>query len=227
MITTKKQISETINAQGVLPLMSHPDTETCLKLLRSSYRAGIRAFEFACRYPNAPDVFRALRKYSDEELPGMILGVGTILTKADAKKYVKMGASFIVAPILDEETGDFCVEKKIFWCPGAGTLTEIIQAYNMGADLVKIFPAETVGGPAFVRAIKAPCPWVPVMPTGGVTIEETNLRAWFESGVECVGIGSALYRKDLVENAGEEELTNRVKDLLNLISKIRLPARSE
>lgn len=220
----KQQVAEQIAAQGVLPLMSNQDKEKCLRLLNASYRAGIRVFEFACRYPNAEEIFVALKEHAKKNLPGMILGVGTMITRADAKKYIKLGTAFIVAPLLDEEVGKYCREKKVFWCPGAGTLTEIVKAHQAGADLVKIFPAETLGGPAFVRAIKAPCPWVNVMPTGGVTLEEENLRNWFQAGVNAVGIGSALFRKDLVEHASDDDLEQAVSNLLNTIRRVRVPA---
>lgn len=217
----RKIIAEQIYRQGVLPLMSHPDMDTCLRLVRASYKAGMRIIEFACRHENAPEVFERIVDAAKKELPGLIAGVGTIIKKNEAKKYANLGAAFIVAPIIDEGVGRYCSDKNIFWCPGAATLTEIVHAHELGADLVKIFPAETLGGPAFVKAIKAPCPWLKVMPTGGVTLEESNLRDWFNAGADCVGIGSALFNKELVSKAGEEEMTAHIAGLLSAIRKIR------
>ncbi len=217
----KQKIEALIRKQGALPLMSHADPDTCIMLLRASYQAGARIIEFACRYDNAEKVFERIVQYAEKELPGLVVGVGTIIRKPEAEKYIAMGASFIVAPIIDEQVGEYCVDKNIFWCPGAATLTEIVHAHELGAGLVKIFPAETLGGPAFLRAIKAPCPWIKVMPTGGVTVSESNLRDWFEAGADCVGIGSALFSKQIVSAANEEQIKERVEDLLSTISRIR------
>lgn len=220
MRADKETIFGLLKKQGVLPLMSHADKDVCLKLLKASYQAGIRIFEFACRYDNAADVFTALKEYADRYMPELVLGTGTMMNKADAGLYLSLGSDFIVSPIIDEETGKFCVSENVFWCPGAGTLTEIVHAHRLGADLVKIFPAETLGGAAFVKAIKAPCPWLKLMPTGGVTLEENNLKNWFASGVVCVGIGSALYSKELTVGT-EEEMTAVVGTLMDTIEKVR------
>jgi 2-dehydro-3-deoxyphosphogluconate aldolase/(4S)-4-hydroxy-2-oxoglutarate aldolase len=220
----RKIIAEHIYKQGVLPLMSHPDMDTCLRLIRASYKAGVRIIEFACRNDNAREVFERIMEYAAKELPGFIVGVGTIIKKADAEKYAELGAAFIVAPIIDTGVGSYCSSKNIFWCPGAATLTEIVHAHELGADLVKIFPAETLGGPAFVKAIKAPCPWVKLMPTGGVTVEESNLRDWFNAGADCLGIGSALFNKQIVSSASEEEMTAHIAGLLSNVRKARTAA---
>ncbi|MFC0185746.1 bifunctional 4-hydroxy-2-oxoglutarate aldolase/2-dehydro-3-deoxy-phosphogluconate aldolase [Pseudarcicella hirudinis] len=213
------QISTLLKEQGIMPLFTNPDAELCKFVAKVSYEAGIRVFEFASRTDNAPEVFTALRKYADEYLPELIIGVGTIITVKDAQKYLALGAEFIVAPMLSEEVGKFCRENDIFWCPGASTLSEIVRAHDLGADLVKIFPAETLGGPAFIKAIKAPCPWINVMPTGGVTTAEENLKGWFATGISCVGIGSNLFSKDIL--ASPEKTKERVVTLLETIKKVR------
>jgi len=106
------------------------------------------------------------------------------------------------------------VKNNLFWCPGASTLHEIINAQNMGADVVKIFPANFVGGPEFVKAIKAPCPWIRVMPTGGVSGSEKNLRAWFEAGVVCVGIGSQLFTREILAARNYQMITTKTKEIV-------------
>jgi 2-dehydro-3-deoxyphosphogluconate aldolase/(4S)-4-hydroxy-2-oxoglutarate aldolase len=217
----KKIIAEHLHKQRVLPLMSHADIDTCLRLVNAAYKAGVRIIEFACRNDNAEKVFERIIQYAEKELPGLIVGVGTIIKKSDAEKYTALGASFIVAPIIDEGVGNHCVREDIFWCPGAATLTEIVHAHELGADLVKIFPAETLGGPAFVKAIKAPCPWIKVMPTGGVMVSESNLRDWFNAGADCVGIGSALFNKQILSSVNEEEIAAHIGNLLSIIRKVR------
>lgn len=201
--------------------MSHGDSATSIKLIKACYTAGMRIIEFAARTSNAEQVFKDIIAYAEKELPELIVGVGTIIKKPEAEKYIGLGASFVVAPIIDEEVGRYCVSKNIFWCPGAGTLTEIVNAHGMGADLVKIFPAETLGGAAFVRAIKGPCPWVNIMPTGGVTISEPNLQEWFDAGVKCVGIGSGLFSKQIIASENENEITAHISKLLSIINRVR------
>jgi len=113
-----------------------------------------------------------------------------------------------------------CNRRKVLWSPGCGTLTEINRAEELGCELIKLFPGSTYG-PGFVKAIKGPQPWTSVMPTGGVSTEEANLRAWFEAGVSCVGMGSKLISKEVLERKDFEGLQKKVADTLQLIEKIR------
>ncbi len=219
MTNKRELINSLLKKQGIMPLFSHANTDLCKLVLKTSYEAGIRVFEFASRTPNSPETFQALREYANTSMPGMMLGVGTIITVADAQRYLALGADFIVAPMLSEEVGLFCRDNDIFWCPGASTLTEIVKAHQLGADLVKIFPADALGGPAFIKAIKAPCPWINIMPTGGVTTSEENLMSWFATGVHCVGIGSNLFSAESLSSP--EKIRERVDTLLATIQAIK------
>ena len=176
--------------------------------------------EFTARGDFAFEVFSELNKYALEELPGMIMGVGSITDAASASLYMQMGANFIVTPSLREDIAIVCNRKKVLWSPGCGTLTEINRAEELGCEVIKLFPGSTYG-PGFVKAIKGPQPWTSVMPTGGVSTEETNLRAWFEAGVSCVGMGSKLISKDILVNGDYAALENKVKTTLETIGTIR------
>ena len=216
----KEVIMKLAVAQGLLPPFNHINLKTAQQLLDAIYAGGLRIIEFTNRSPNALDVFTSLIKYADKKLPDLVIGVGTIMNAKQAKQFHKAGAQFIVAPTLNLEVGAYCSKHDLFWCPGAGTATEIVQGHEWGASLVKIFPAEILG-PAFVRALKGPCPWTKVMPSGGVTQDENNLREWFKSGVECVAIGSQLFSKEIMEEGNMLLLQERVGWLLETIKNIR------
>jgi len=204
----------------MVPLFYHSDIEIGKKVLKACYDGGARLLEFTARGDFAFEVFSALNKYAIKELPGMIMGVGSITDAAAASMYMQMGASFVVTPSLREDIAIVCNRRKVLWSPGCGSLTEINRAEELGCELIKLFPGSTYG-PGFVKAIKGPQPWTSVMPTGGVSTEETNLRAWFDAGVTCVGMGSKLISKDILEQKDFEGLQKKVMDTLKLIEKIR------
>lgn len=133
---------------------------------------------------------------------------------------MQLGANFIVTPVLREDIALVCNRRKVLWSPGCGTLTEIARAEELGCEIVKLFPGD-VYGPNFIKAIKAPCPWTSIMPTGGVSTSEENLRGWFDAGVTCVGIGSQLISNEIVKNQDFEGLESKVKETLETIKKIR------
>jgi len=114
-----------------------------------------------------------------------------------------------------------CNRRKIAWVPGCATPTEISKAEELGAEIVKIFPGTSVGGPGFVKAFLGPSPWSRIMPTGGVDPTEENLKGWFDAGVYCVGMGSKLITKDIISHKDFALLTRRCKETLDLIQKIR------
>jgi len=217
---SKKHILEIARSQGLLPPFNHTDESTAKKILDAVYAGGLRIIEFTNRSENALAVFKSLVKHAEKNLPGLIVGIGTIMSAKQAKQFYKAGAQFIVAPVLTKEVGEFCVKNEVLWVPGAATPTEIVQAHEWGADLVKIFPAEVLG-PAFIKALKGPCPWVKVMPSGGVTLEEDNLRQWFATDVECVAIGSLLFSKEIMQDRNFTLLTERIKWLLGTIADVR------
>jgi 2-dehydro-3-deoxyphosphogluconate aldolase / (4S)-4-hydroxy-2-oxoglutarate aldolase len=146
----------------------------------------------------------------------MIMGAGSVVDAGTASLYIQLGANFIVSPILNPEMAKVCNRRKILWSPGCGTLSEINQAEELGAELVKIFPGLSVGGPDFVKAIKGPCPWTSIMPTGGVEPTVENLKEWFEAGVTCVGIGSNLITKEIVQKKDWETLAKRVAGAIKI-----------
>lgn len=206
---------------GLIPVFYSPDVEVCKNVIKACYLGGIRVFEFTNRGDFAHETFSKLSKWVLEEVPEMILGVGSIVDSGTASLYIQLGTNFVVSPVLVEDMAKVCNRRKILWVPGCGSLTEISKAEELGAEIVKIFPGSSVGGPDFVKAIKGPFPWTSVMPTGGVAPNEENLRKWFNSGVEVVGMGSRLITKEILKNQDYELLEKNVKETIQLIHKIR------
>ena len=218
---TRLTVASTMIRTGLVPVFYHKDIETAKQVLKACYEGGVRVFEFTNRGEYAHQVFGELNKYAEAELPELIMGVGSVVDEATAALYIQLGANFVVSPVMKPEMARICNARNIMWIPGCGSLSEIARAEEAGAEIVKIFPATQVGGPKFVKSVKGPCPWTSIMPTGGVAPSEENLKAWFEAGVACVGMGSKLVTKELLANRDFEALTKKVKEALTIIKKIR------
>lgn len=206
---------------GIVPVFSHKDIEICKKVVKACYDGGIRVFEFTNRGDFAHEVFAELIKWSIINTPDMILGIGSIVDPGTTSLYIQLGANFVVSPLLNPEMAKVCNRRKILWSPGCGSLSEIGYAEELGAEVCKIFPGSSVGGPEFVKAIKGPCPWSSIMPTGGVTPDEDNLTEWIKAGVTCVGMGSQLIGKNIIESGCYEELTQTSKKALKLVRDLK------
>ena len=206
---------------GMIPVFYHPQTETAQQVLKACYNGGVRVFEFTNRGDFAHEVFAELNKWAAQELPEMMLGVGSVVDAGTASLYIQLGANFVVSPVLKEEMALVCNRRKIAWSPGCGSLNDISRAEELGAEIVKIFPGSSVGGPKFVAAVKGPCPWTSIMPTGGVEPTEENLKAWFNSGVACVGMGSNLFPKDVIAAKDWGKITELCRNALEIIKKVK------
>ncbi len=206
---------------GFVPVFYHHDIAICKNVLMACYKGGARVFEFTNRGELAHELFRDLNVWAKENTPEMMLGIGSIVDAPTAALYIQLGANFVVSPIVNSEIAKVCNRRKIAWMPGCGSVSEISYAEELGAEVVKVFPGEQVGGPAFVRAVKGPMPWTRIMPTGGVSPTEDNLKGWFDAGVTCVGLGSNLVSKDVISDKDFDGLQSNVEDCVKLILKIR------
>ncbi len=203
----------------MVPVFFHKNAEVCKNVVKACYDGGVRVFEFTNRGDFATLVFAELNKWTIENCPEMIMGVGSVIDEGTAAMYLALGANFIVSPVIDEGTAKICNKRKVAWSPGCGSVTEINKAHELGAEVVKIFPGTQVGGPEFVKAVKGPMPWTSVMPTGGVTPDEANLKAWFQAGVTCVGMGSQLFPAEVLANENYGYITQKCKETLEIIKK--------
>ncbi len=214
------EVATVMAETGLVPLFYHDDIEESKKVLKACYDGGARLLEFTNRGDFAHEIFSELNKYALKNLPGMILGVGSVTDAGAASLYMQLGANFIVTPVLREDIALVCNRKKILWSPGCGSLTEIARAEELGCEIVKLFPGG-IYGPDFVKAIKGPCKWTSIMPTGGVSPTQESLEKWFKAGVTCVGMGSKLIAKN---NNGEYNLNNikiLVKKSLDIIQNLK------
>lgn len=192
---SRLEVANVMKQTGLVPLFYDSDIEISKRVVKAVYDGGARLLEFTARGDFAHEVFGALNKYVLKELPGMIMGVGSVTDAASASRYMALGANFIVTPVLREDIALICNRRKVLWSPGCGSLTEIARAEELGCEIVKLFPGG-IYGPDFVKAIKGPQPWTSIMPTGGVSPTKENLESWFNAGVTCVGIGSKLIKKE-------------------------------
>lgn len=209
-----------LNEVGILPLFYHADIEIAREVINASYRGGARAFEFTNRGDNAYNVFIELLAHVKESLPGLSLGIGTIYDAETAQKFIDAGTDFIVTPCLNPAVGQACVKAGIPWIPGVSTLTEIYNAQQAGAEVVKLFPGEVVGS-AFVRAIRGPMPKVKIMVTGGVQPTKESINEWFGAGAYAVGLGSNLFPKDVVAEGNYPWIEQKVAESIALVKEFR------
>lgn len=183
---------------GIVPVYYNGDAETAMNVLQACYEGGIRAFEFTNRGDFAHEVFAALSKYAAVNCPALALGVGSIVDAPTAALYLQLGADFVVGPSFNIEIARLCNRRLVPYTPGCGSVTEIADAQEVGCDLCKIFPADCVGGPSFVKNVKAPMPWTLLLATGAVEPVEENIATWFKAGVSAVGMGSKLLPDKLI-----------------------------
>ncbi len=217
---SRLEVASVMKETGLVPLFFHTDVELGKQVVKACYDGGARLMEFTSRGDFAFEVFRELNKYALVELPGMILGVGSVTDAGAASLYMQLGANFIVTPVLREDIAVVCNRRKVLWSPGCGTLTEITKAEELGCEIVKLFPGG-IYGPKFVKAIKGPQPWTSIMPTGGVSPTEENLKGWFDAGVTCVGMGSQLISKEILVNKDFNALKSNVQKAISIIQNIQ------
>jgi 2-dehydro-3-deoxyphosphogluconate aldolase/(4S)-4-hydroxy-2-oxoglutarate aldolase len=217
---TRIEVAAAMKETGMIPLFFNSDIELGKNVLRACYQGGARLLEFTARGDFAHEVFGELTKFAISELPGMIMGVGSVTDAAAASLYMQLGANFVVTPVLREDIAIVCNRRKVLWSPGCGSLTEISRAEELGCEIVKLFPGDLYG-PNFVKGIKGPQPWTSIMPTGGVAPNRENLSAWFSAGVTCVGMGSKLISKDILATKNFTKLEQDVKDALDIIKSLR------
>jgi len=206
---------------GLVPLFYNGDVEVSKKIVAALSAGGAKLIEFTNRGDRAFEVFRELIVHVEENEPDIILGVGSVLDIATAGLYINLGANFIVGSVTNPEVAKLCNRRKIVYCPGCATPTQVSEAEELGVEIVKVFPGSQIGGPGFVKAVTAPCPWSKIMPTGGVDATWENLKEWFEAGVTCVGMGSKLVSKELVAAEDWEGITSLTAQCLAWIRQAR------
>lgn len=218
---SRLQVWNAMETLGLVPLFYHGDVATSIKVIEALSAGGAKVIEFTNRGDRAFEVFRELVAHFDRADPDLILGAGSVLDVATAGLYINLGANFIVGSVTNPDVAKLCNRRKIPYCPGCATASEVSYAEELGVEICKIFPGSELGGPSFVKAILAPCPWSKLMPTGGVSATKENLQGWFDAGVVCVGMGSALARSDWIKAQDWQAITDLTAQCLAWIREIR------
>jgi 2-dehydro-3-deoxyphosphogluconate aldolase/(4S)-4-hydroxy-2-oxoglutarate aldolase len=211
----KEIVFRKIEANRVLPLFNYADAEVCKSVMRACYNAGVRVFELTNRDDAAYGVFKQLVPFVEKELPELSLGAGTILDADTTQKFIDAGADFIIAPNLEPLVGEVCIKNNVPWIPGCFTPSEMKTAYDLGAEVIKLFPAGSVG-PSYVKHIMGPMPFLKIIVTGGVELDEVSISKWIEAGVFAIGIGSRLFSRQAIFNKEYVFLEDEMKRIIQL-----------
>ena len=218
---TRLDVYNAVLSSGLVPLFYHADPDAAIQIVKACSEGGAKVLEFTNRGEKALQVFSRIVEYvSANKLP-IILGVGSILDAPTAAIFMANGARFIVGPNCNPEIARLCNRRKIAYLPGCASASEISNAEELGVEIVKIFPGETVGGPAFIKAILGPMPWTRIMPTGGVDATPESISGWIKAGACCVGMGSNLIQKEAVSSGNYDAIRLKVIQVLQLIAEAR------
>lgn len=215
------EVINTLLDIGLVPLFYNNEVESAIELARACSRAGARVVEFTNRGERAYPVFAALVEQIARTDPAVILGVGSIMDAPTAALFLAAGANFIVGPSFNPEIARLCNRRKVLYIPGCATETEIANAEEYGAEICKIFPGEAVGGPRFVKAVMAPCPWHRLMPTGGVDATEASVSEWITSGAAAVGMGSKLITSQAVRDKDYDSIQMKASECIEWVRQAR------
>ena len=218
------KVLNTILDKALVPVFYHPDPAVVIEVAKACFKAGLPILELTNRGDLAFQVYAELEKYCVRSLPGMVTGVGSISDAATAALYLNGGANFVVGPGLNRAVAKACNRRKVAYIPGCASVSEISDAEEMGCEIIKLFPARELGGPEFIKAVKAPCPWTRLMPTGGVELTRVSVEAWFQSGAACLGAGSSLIPPELLAKKNYTGLTRHIQNTLHLVSRAKKQA---
>lgn len=213
-------VHQTVLGQGVVPLAYIADSDVAKHIVDALYSGGLRSFEYTNRGVGAHKVFDVLAEHCRDNYPDLALGVGSVVDTGTAALYIALGADFIVSPMLVEALAPLCNRRKVGWMPGCFTPAEIGRAEELGAEIVKLFPGDAVA-PGFIKSVLAPSPRTRIMVTGGVKPEAANLSRWFGEGAVAVGMGSALFPKDLIASKDYAGIGKLAANALQLVREVR------
>lgn len=203
-----KEVLDIILATKVIAVIRMSDTRKLARVVEAIKRGGVRAIEITMTTPSAVEI---IAEMAAEKPAGTLVGAGTVLDGQTADRVIRAGADFVVSPVTNVDVITICKRNDTFVAPGAFTPNEILAAWEKGADVVKVFPATSVG-PKYFRDLRGPLPQVRLMPTGGVNIE--NAREFIRSGACCVAIGTALLDKEAIAAEDWDGLTDKTEALL-------------
>lgn len=210
------QVSERIELGGVVPVIRAGSPELARGAIEALLEGGLSVFEVTLTVPNAVDLIETLvRRFAEQAL----IGAGTVLSASDARRCIQAGARFIVSPGFDAETVETARAADVAVMPGALTPTEVIRAWQSGANMVKVFPCSAVGGAKYIKALRAPLPQVKLIPTGGVNLETAG--DYIRAGAAALGVGGELVDQAALESGRGSQLAVRARELLAAVREAR------
>ena len=212
----KTEVLQRIRATGLIPVVRAESADLAMRAVEAIKAGGVDVLEVTMTVPGAIDVIAKLAATFGAEV---VIGAGTVLDPDTANKCVQAGAQFIVSPALNEETISFCRRNDVAVFPGALTPTEVVRAWNAGADAVKVFPAGAVGGASYLKALKAPLPQIELVPTGGVSLK--TAADFIKAGAMALGVGADLVDTKALREDRDEVIAERARQFLEIVREAR------
>jgi 2-dehydro-3-deoxyphosphogluconate aldolase/(4S)-4-hydroxy-2-oxoglutarate aldolase len=211
----KNEVLEMVKQLGLLAVIRGPSPELTIKMVEALIAGGVTGIEITYTTPNAEEVVSDLSRQFGNQI---LLGMGTLTKPEQAGTAKAAGATFLVSPVCEPTLLKSMVASGLLCMAGAFTPSEVLQAYNLGSDVVKVFPG-SLGGPAYIKALKGPFPYIPMMPTGGVSA--ANVADWFAAGVVAVGAGSELCPPKLAKEGKFDEISKRAAEFVQIVKSAR------
>jgi 2-dehydro-3-deoxyphosphogluconate aldolase / (4S)-4-hydroxy-2-oxoglutarate aldolase len=211
----KAEVLKSLSGIGLVPVLRAESEEQALALASAIAAGGVTVLEVTMTVPGAIRVMRRLA----EERPDILIGAGTVLDAETARMCILEGAQFVVSPALNLKTIDMCHRYGVAVLPGALTPTEIVTAWEAGADVVKVFPASALGGAKYLKSVKAPLPQVELIPTGGVS--QATAAEFLEAGAFALGVGADLVNPKAIAEGKPETITENARKYLEIVRKFR------
>ena len=212
----KSDVLQRIRDVGLIPVVRAESAEQAMRAVKAIKVGGVGVLEVTMTVPGAIAVIEQLAKAFGAEA---VIGAGTVLDPETADRCIQAGAQFIVSPALNEETIAFCRAQEVAIFPGALTPTEVVRAWNAGADAVKVFPAGAVGGASYLKALKAPLPQIELVPTGGVSLK--TAADFIKAGAMALGVGADLVDTKALSEGNDQLITERARQFLEIVSEAR------
>jgi len=210
----KAKILETIKREKLVPVVRTNSTDDARKAVEALSKCGIKVFEITMTVPNAVELIAELSAKNSD----VLLGAGTVLDEKQAEECIKAGAKFIVSPAFNAQTVRFCKENDITVMPGCLTPTEVLTAWNAGADFVKVFPCDAMGGAKYLKTLKTLFPHIEMMPTGGVSLE--TIADFFKAGAIAVGVGTDLVDVKAMQNGDLKLIAEKAGKYLEIVRNL-------
>jgi len=220
-LITKDEVRRRITEIGIVPVVRASSPLEARIAIEAVCLGGIRVVEITMTVPGAVDIIREVLKSHG---PDLLVGAGTVLDAESARRCLDAGAQFLVSPGFDLKTVELANKEGVLVMPGSLTPTEIVAAWNAGADFVKVFPCGNVGGPKYIKALKGPLPQIPLIPTGGVTLE--NAAEFILAGSEALGIGGELVNTAALRAGRPELVTELARKFVEIVKNARAQAAS-